>query len=622
MTAGLAPFPIFRVFKADGTPLAFGWVHTYAAGTSIPLATYTDSTGNTENPNPIKLDANGQCVLRYGAAAYKIEVRDTDDVTVMPGWPQDYIYPSDKSIADLQATLATTAGAGMIGYSPVATYNRGTVGDMLNRVISVESVIPAGFNTAINDCSSYILTAIGEGNTIELKHDTDYFVGSLSASHIVFDLAVSRFKIIGNNARFVFNTTDGTKPSIFRFKNPNNISIQDVRFLDQASGALTTSPTHAVCIDLADNGPSADNIGVKISNCEASNCAGLVDIRSISGSTYHTREVYLDACRAINCWFGLRATNTGDYVEGSLYCENCVHDVMSENTVGMSLNLVSFHNATLAGSDNPSGAVILKRSGASGTLCGGHKIRLEMVGSTGIVDPIVLLSEDSTAAGKFADLDLEVNLRAAAAAAPVNGLVVVRAFIGTTEQTSTTSSFHGIKISGDALQGGSVGIPPLWRRALATTSSVQGDFTMLCSANGNFGYTGANGYFAFNLDPFHEEYFVIGDATTNFILVPMPGNGVLQIPFFIKIQAFVADVSAGTNSSYREFNLIGNNNGGTITLLSSAAAVYTLDQGVGPTTFPVAVSGSNIKIGPVTGATYAVSTARLAAKVTRIATVN
>jgi hypothetical protein len=59
MITQLAPFFYQQFFNINGQPLAGGTIQTYAAGTLIPLATYTDFTGVTPNTNPVVLDANG-----------------------------------------------------------------------------------------------------------------------------------------------------------------------------------------------------------------------------------------------------------------------------------------------------------------------------------------------------------------------------------------------------------------------------------------------------------------------------------------------------------------------------------------------------------------------------------
>lgn len=55
----MAPPLHFQFLTASGQPLALGNIYTYAAGTTTPLNTYIDSTGISQNTNPILLDATG-----------------------------------------------------------------------------------------------------------------------------------------------------------------------------------------------------------------------------------------------------------------------------------------------------------------------------------------------------------------------------------------------------------------------------------------------------------------------------------------------------------------------------------------------------------------------------------
>jgi len=58
--AVLAPQPKAQFFDANGSPLVGGKVYTYAAGTTTPLATYTDASAATPNTNPVILDSRGE----------------------------------------------------------------------------------------------------------------------------------------------------------------------------------------------------------------------------------------------------------------------------------------------------------------------------------------------------------------------------------------------------------------------------------------------------------------------------------------------------------------------------------------------------------------------------------
>lgn len=95
----LMPFPRQQFFTANGQVLAGGFLYTYAAGTSTPLAAYTDSTGNTPLSNPIVLDAGGMASIWLSSANYKIVAQDANGVQQ---WSVDNV--SAVSQAELQGT--------------------------------------------------------------------------------------------------------------------------------------------------------------------------------------------------------------------------------------------------------------------------------------------------------------------------------------------------------------------------------------------------------------------------------------------------------------------------------------------------------------------------------------
>jgi hypothetical protein len=87
--ASLSPPPKLQFFGSDGLPLVGGKLYTYAAGTTTPLATYTDSTGVTQNTNPVILDSSGQAgVWLPDTTTYKYVLKTSADVTL---YTVDYV---------------------------------------------------------------------------------------------------------------------------------------------------------------------------------------------------------------------------------------------------------------------------------------------------------------------------------------------------------------------------------------------------------------------------------------------------------------------------------------------------------------------------------------------------
>ena len=94
-TTSLSPTPKLQFFDANGDPLVGGLLYTYAAGTTTPLATYTDSTGVSANTNPIVLDSRGEANVWLGAAIYKFALYTSVNVLI---WTVDNINGSTFSV--------------------------------------------------------------------------------------------------------------------------------------------------------------------------------------------------------------------------------------------------------------------------------------------------------------------------------------------------------------------------------------------------------------------------------------------------------------------------------------------------------------------------------------------
>jgi len=94
--AVLTPSPKMQFESAAGVPLSGGKVYTYTAGTTTPLATYTDASGATPNSNPVILNSRGEASIWLGAATYKFKLTDANDVEI---WTVDYISAPTSGVS-------------------------------------------------------------------------------------------------------------------------------------------------------------------------------------------------------------------------------------------------------------------------------------------------------------------------------------------------------------------------------------------------------------------------------------------------------------------------------------------------------------------------------------------
>lgn len=102
-----------QFFDNSGNPLTGGFIYTYQAGTTTPLATYTSSTGSTQHQNPIQLDAagrvpGGEIWLNY-VYKYKFILKDSNDVTIATYDNVGGSFNTSPIIANFTGTGSQTA---------------------------------------------------------------------------------------------------------------------------------------------------------------------------------------------------------------------------------------------------------------------------------------------------------------------------------------------------------------------------------------------------------------------------------------------------------------------------------------------------------------------------------
>lgn len=120
--AVVTPTAKAQFIDAAGIPLAGGLLYTYAAGTTTPQATYTDSTSSTANSNPIILDSRGEANIWLSSSNYKFKLCDSTNTEI---WTVDNIAAPSTALSPVftsnvtisantsgPALLVTQTGAG------------------------------------------------------------------------------------------------------------------------------------------------------------------------------------------------------------------------------------------------------------------------------------------------------------------------------------------------------------------------------------------------------------------------------------------------------------------------------------------------------------------------------
>lgn len=176
--------PKFEGVDNAGKPLPLGQLFTYEAGTTTPLASYTDQSGTTENTNPVILDAAGRAnVWLAPNVLYKLVLKDKNGITI---WTQDLFSVGDPAFPSI---LGQSSGASKIGYIPPG---EGAVPTDIKGRLDQSPVRPQDFMTPDEQLAVYLKTgavpvtgavqrALDTGRPVEFP-DGVYPCGPLTAS--------------------------------------------------------------------------------------------------------------------------------------------------------------------------------------------------------------------------------------------------------------------------------------------------------------------------------------------------------------------------------------------------------------------------------------------------------
>lgn len=156
-TVVISPVPMLQFLDNNGRPLQ-GCIATYAAGTTTPLQTFSDSSGTVANPNPVPTDSSGRVAIwiNVNAIKYVVKQKVGNICSLVAG---TVLYTSD-GIQDgslrLRADLHSASGAGFVNIQPPG-------GNIIGLDQLSQMTIPdIAYNTFQAACNA----AAGQGRTL------------------------------------------------------------------------------------------------------------------------------------------------------------------------------------------------------------------------------------------------------------------------------------------------------------------------------------------------------------------------------------------------------------------------------------------------------------------------
>ncbi len=328
-----------RFFKTgNNAPLTGGKIYTYLAGTTTPVATYSNDSGTT-NTNPIILDADGRAnIYLDDSVAYRFILKDANDVTQKDvdniRSSRFDIVQKAATIADLKLLIGTSANSNAVatlGYyvagdgggntfywdgTSGATDNGGTVIKPTaisgaGRWLAVDSYnatvkqFGAKANTSLFDDSSFFSTAFNSGVKRIYIESGNY---KLSSTINV----TSSVEIVGKqNASLIVDWTSlGAGAKVF------NITASDTKIKDLEFNVLST-PT------ARNNDAAAACVYVNADDCLVDNCVFVKQPTSVY-SVKSDARIVVSNCHMTGMFDGLSESfydNHGIHISDGEKCE-------------------------------------------------------------------------------------------------------------------------------------------------------------------------------------------------------------------------------------------------------------------------------------------------------------
>lgn len=204
-TGTIMPWPFLTGFDNNGDPLNGGLLYTYAAGTTDPLATYSDVTLLTANANPIVLNSAGrpasggtEVSVFLQPTAYKFVLKTSAGVTLAT---RDNIAAVPNTTVDLDVTAI--AGEALSA-GEAAYLSDGSGARVAGRWYKADADLPYASSNAIMVGIAPSAIASGETGTVRLSGRVTGLSGlAAGSSYYVSATAGALTTTAPGNARFL-----------------------------------------------------------------------------------------------------------------------------------------------------------------------------------------------------------------------------------------------------------------------------------------------------------------------------------------------------------------------------------------------------------------------------------
>jgi hypothetical protein len=371
--ASLTPTPKQQIYGSDGNPLVGGKIYTYAAGTTTPLATYTDAGGLTANTNPIILNSLGQANIWLApASSYKFSVFTSADVLLYTvdniATPIDYLSlvtslasppPIGSTAPNTGAFTTLTATTGTITTVNATTVNATTVtatGTVTAETLTFEG---GGSLTKVPESAIKPITASVAANalTVTLSPTTlDFRSATLGSGTVVSRVISSPVSVVVSSGS-TLGTVSAVQSCIvvLALDNAGTVELAVVNI----SGGTNLTETGLISTTAEGGSGAADSASTVYSTTARSNVAyrvvGYIESTQATAGTWATAPSTIQGCggQALTAMSSIGYGQTWQVVTRT-------DGITYYNTTGKPICLQLTFNASSSGDVTINGVVLLE----------------------------------------------------------------------------------------------------------------------------------------------------------------------------------------------------------------------------------------------------------------------
>jgi hypothetical protein len=312
----LAPIPLFQSFLQSGTPNSFGCVFSYASGTTNPIPTWTDSTGATQNANPVILSGGGQGnIWIQSGVSYSLRIKGSGGLNCASGVTVATINGIGGGVSTLAVTVPFTPAPQFTVTSQNQLFQFTLTGNATALPLNVVGVTPPGLITF------QIIQDVVGGHTFTWPTNV---IGGAPIGTSGGNITTQEFVWNGTNAFALGPAVDGPGPDI------SAGGIVGTSLTVSGAVAASSSPTFFSIANAGTTGTSLFTL-TKLNGSSSSTAviaattdtSGVVGICVANCST--SGNATIQQTGTTNCTFD-GATTAGDFVSiSSITAGNC-HD--------------------------------------------------------------------------------------------------------------------------------------------------------------------------------------------------------------------------------------------------------------------------------------------------------